>query len=73
MKTKKTKPTVRFPNARARLSTVDGNAFALLAAVKRALRTAGATEDEQREFVNEATSGDYHHLIQTCMRWVVVS
>lgn len=29
-----------------------------------------AYETELGEFVTEATSGDYDHLIQTCMEWV---
>lgn len=50
----------------------DGNAFAILGAVRHALRNAGVPRSEQDAFWNEATSGDYDHLLQTAMRWVVV-
>jgi hypothetical protein len=54
------------------LSGTDGNAFAILGRVQAALRRAGAGDDAIRDFRNEATSGDYDHLLQTAMRWVNV-
>lgn len=62
--------TIRFPNATVDLTRIDGNAFAILGAVQRALRKAGATKEQQDEFMREATSGDYDNLLQTVMRWV---
>jgi len=50
----------------------DGNAFAILGRVNRALRKAGASKEEQQAFQKEATAGDYDHLLQTCMEWVEV-
>jgi hypothetical protein len=55
------------------LQLEDCNAFAILGAGTRALRSAGVPEDEVREFTNEATAGDYDHLLRTCMLWVDVS
>ena len=55
------------------LSNEDGNAFAIIGNVRRALRKAGATNEELTEFSEEAMSGDYNHLIQTAMEWVNVS
>lgn len=55
------------------LSGEDGNAFAVLGRVQRALRKAGATPGQVTMFHNEATSGDYDHLLQTCGKWVNVS
>ena len=49
----------------------DGNAFAILGRVSRALRTAGHG-DLVKEFMDEATKGDYDHLLQTCMKYVHV-
>jgi len=63
---------VRHPETTVRLSDIDGNAFAILGAVQRALRQAGIDEEEIKEFFEEATSGDYDHLLETCMRWVEV-
>lgn len=65
--------TVKFPKCEVKLSRVDGNAFAILGAVKKALAKAGATKDEQAEFMREATSGDYNALLQTVMRWVEIA
>lgn len=62
--------TVKFPNATIDLARIDGNAFAILGAVHRALLKAGATKEQQDEFMREATSGDYNNLLQTVMRWV---
>ena len=63
---------VKYPNVRVQLAGTDGNAFAVLAKVKRALQDAGVPQEEREEFFQEATSGDYDHLLQTAMRWVDV-
>lgn len=56
-----------------RLSGTDGNAFAILGRVQSALRKAGASNDAIRDFVKEATAGDYDHLLQTAMKYVNVT
>lgn len=50
----------------------DGNAYAILAAIRKAMRRAGIPDAEIEAFVTEAKSGDYDHLIQTCMEEVTV-
>ena len=60
-----TKPTVR-------LAGNDGNAFAILGRVRRALRRAKATPEEIKRFTDEATSGDYDNLLVTCFKYVEV-
>jgi hypothetical protein len=64
--------TVRYPNVTCRLVGTDGNAFALIARVKRALERAGVPEDEVQEFVKQATSSDYDKLLLVIHDWVVV-
>ena len=54
------------------LSGNDGNAFAILGAVKKALRRANVLQAEIEEFMAQATAGDYNHLLATCMEWVDV-
>ena len=49
----------------------DGNAFSILARAQRALSRAGRGS-EWDAFLKEATSGDYDHLLQTCMAWFEV-
>jgi len=34
---------------------------------------AGIGKEERDAFMDEAMSGDYDHLLQTCMKWVSVS
>ena len=55
------------------LTGINGNAFSILGKVIRALKKGGATSEQIEEFQAEATSGDYDHLLQTCMKWVDVS
>ena len=59
-------------NTTVKLIGNDGNAFAILGSVQRALRKAGATPAEVAEFMDEATKGDYDHLLGTVMKWVDV-
>jgi hypothetical protein len=66
-----TQDAIRHPEVVVRLTGGDGNAFAVLGAVRRALREAGHA-DEVDEFFAEATSGDYDTLLRTCMRWVTI-
>jgi len=60
----KTKPTVK-------LIGEDGNAFNILGKVKRALVKAGMHE-EAKAFMEEATAGDYNHLLATVQKYVDV-
>jgi len=63
---------VRYPQISVKLVGRNGNAIAVLGAVIRALRNARVPIDEIVLFNEEATSGDYDHLLATCMRWVDV-
>lgn len=63
---------VRFPDVTVTLIGEDGNAFAILGKVERALRRVGASSEEIRSFRDEATSDDYEHLLATVMAWVEV-
>jgi hypothetical protein len=49
----------------------DGNAFAIMGKVARALRQAGRP-DLVKPYMDEATSGDYDHLLQVTMKYVDV-
>ena len=51
----------------------DGNAFAILGAVQKELKKAGAPKEDLDAYFAEATSGDYDHLLATTMKWVKVS
>ncbi len=64
---------IKYPEVEVQLSGENGNAFVLMALVSRALRKAGVEKTEIDLFYEEATSGDYDHVLQTCMSWVSVS
>ena len=49
----------------------DGNAFSILGRAKRALIEAGR-ENEIQEYMEEATAGDYDHLLRVTMEWFEV-
>lgn len=55
------------------LSGNDGNAFAIMGAVKKALRQAGATSEEMSQYVSDSMSGDYDNLLRVAMEWVEVA
>ena len=60
----------KYPNVTVQLSGEDGNAFFIIARVGEALKRAGILQKEINAFRKEATSGDYDHVLQTCMAWV---
>ncbi|MGC1413374.1 MAG: hypothetical protein WA864_31030 [Acetobacteraceae bacterium] len=62
--------SIRYPDVHVRLVGGDGNAFAILARVRAAMRGAGVPVDEVNAFTREAMGGDYDTLLLTCTRWV---
>ncbi len=61
----------KYPDVHVKLVGEDGNAFAILGSVSKALKRAGYHE-AAKEFQDEATSGDYNHLLRTAMDYVEV-
>ena len=64
--------TPKYPDIHVQLTGESDNAFAILGAVKKAMRKANVSEDEIKKFRDEATAGDYDELLRTCMKWVDV-
>ena len=64
--------TPRYPDVTVQLVGEDGNAFAVLGCVQRALRRAHVADEQVQQFFAEATAGDYDHLLATAMEWVDV-
>lgn len=60
-------------NIEAELTTVDGNAFMILGTVRKALVRGGVSNEEIDDFMTDATSGDYDHLLQVVMSTVTVT
>ena len=65
---------------KCKLTGTDGNAFALMGKVSKALREGLRKEGKESieitqiisEFRKEAMSGDYNNLLNTCMHYVEV-
>lgn len=64
---------IKYPEIEVQLSGTDGNAFAIMGAVGRALRKGGVPDEEVAEYQEESMSGDYDNLLVTAMKWVSVS
>ncbi len=64
---------VKYPDVTVKLSDTNGNAFAVMGTVSKALAGAGVTGTEINVFLAEAMGGSYDNLLVTCMRWVDVS
>jgi hypothetical protein len=64
---------VKFPEVHVKLVGKDGNAFAIIGRVRSALQRAGVPNEQIKAYTDEATSGDYNHLLQGTMRWVDAS
>jgi len=52
------------------LTGQDGTAFHLLAAVNASLKEAGADPEYIKKFQEEATSGDYDHMVATALTYI---
>jgi hypothetical protein len=58
-------------DAVVKLTGQDGNAFNVLAVVRKAVLKSNRP-DLADDFMREATQHDYDHLLRTCMRYVEV-
>jgi len=61
--------TTKYPHVHVQLTGKDGNAFFILGRCQGAARKAGVPNDQIKAFMDEASAGDYDHLLATCMRW----
>ena len=59
----------KYPDVHVQLTGTDGNAFALMGKVTKALKRAGHGE-HVAAFRMEAMTGDYDNLLRVCMSWV---
>lgn len=61
-----------YPHILVKLTGYNRNAMAVMGRVTKALQKNGISKEVQNDFFKEATSGDYDHVIQTCMKYVEV-
>ena len=50
----------------------DGNAFVIMGSISMAIREAGGSDEDVKEYKREAMSGDYDNLLRVSMDWVDV-
>lgn len=67
--TEVTGPFIKHPHVHVKLIGKDSNAFNILGLCQQAARRARIPAEDINAFVQEATAGDYDHLLQTCQRW----
>lgn len=64
------KTGVKYPQVKVDLVGQDGNAFSILGRVEREMKRAKISKEEIAEFMEEAKSGNYDHLLITVMKYV---
>lgn len=62
--------TPKYPEVVIKANELDGNAFAIMGAVSKALRRANASSDDIAQYQEEAMSGNHDNLIRVSMKWV---
>ncbi len=60
---------IKYPEVHVRLVGQDGNAFNILGLCRRAAKKARVPDADITAFFNEASAGDYDHLLATCQKW----
>ena len=63
---------IKFPQVEVDLSSVDGNAFAIMGTVVRAMRRAKIPEESVQKYLTEAMSLDYNNLLRVTMDTVSI-
>lgn len=63
---------IKYPDIQVQLTGNNGNAYAIMGAVSKALRRNGIPQEEIDLYMEESQSGDYDHLLVVAMQWVDV-
>ena len=63
---------VKYPEITVKLIGESGNAFHILGTCRRAMINNHLPQSEIDKFTQEATSGNYDHLLATCLDWFEV-
>ena len=59
-----------MPKPTIQLTGRDGNAFAIMGAVKQALQRAGYSQQQVEKYLEESMSADYNNLLVVAQKWV---
>jgi hypothetical protein len=68
----KSATTVRCSDVTVQLTGLNGNAFSIMGAVRKALRNAGYSATVITAYTDEAMAGDYDNLLTVSSAWVHV-
>ena len=60
---------VKYPEITVNIIGINGNAFCILGVCTREMRKHKLPQSEIDSFMNEATSGDYNHLLCVVAEW----
>lgn len=65
---------MRAPEQRPKVRLIgeNGNAFAVLGKVSKALKSAGADKEYIDQYLKKAMDGDYNHLLGVTMEYIDV-
>ena len=64
---------IKYPEVEVQLTGTDGNAYAIMGSVMKALKRHGVSAEEIETYLTESKSGDYNNLLRVAMSWVSVS
>ena len=64
---------VKYPQVQVNLVGQDGNAFMVMGLAQKAAKKAGLDKEQIDEYLEEAMSGDYNHLLQVTMKYFDVN
>lgn len=59
----------KYPEITVKIVGVNGNAFCILGICTREMKRHNLPKSEIDNFMSEATSGDYNHLLCTVTNW----
>lgn len=62
----------KFPDVVVDFSNQNGNAFAVMGIVIKAMRRAKVSESDIEQYKSEAMSGDYNNLLRVTMEYVEI-
>jgi hypothetical protein len=62
----------KYPHIKVQLTGNDGNAFAIMGAVSKALRRADVPAEEIAQYRAASMASDYNNVLFTAMVWVTV-
>ena len=60
---------IKYPEITVKIIGANGNAFCILGICTREMKKHKLPQAEIDNFMTEATSGDYNHLLCTVMNW----